>query len=72
MVLDSLKLILTKYKSVRELYNAIALFFKEDQEKEFFSYSQFTRYIKGEILIPEKNADILTRFLHNNFNITTD
>ncbi|MFX0121800.1 MAG: hypothetical protein ACFE9A_20580 [Candidatus Hodarchaeota archaeon] len=72
MILDSLKLILTKYKSVRELYNAIALFFKKDQEKEFFSYSQFTRYIKGEILIPEKNADILTRFLHNNFNITTD
>lgn len=70
MILGSLRLVLKKYKSVRELYNALKPFFRE--EKEYFSYSQFTRYMKGEIPITNKNEDIFVRFLHNNFNLATD
>lgn len=70
MILGSLRLILKKYKSARELYHAIKPFFRE--ETEFFSYSQFTRYIKGEIPITKKNEDIFVRFLHNNFNLAAD
>lgn len=71
MILHSLRLILKKYRSARELYNTIKSFSLGTEEKEF-SYSQFTRYIKGEIPIPDKNEEIFERFLHNNFNLATD
>ncbi|MFX1514961.1 MAG: hypothetical protein ACFFC6_01540 [Promethearchaeota archaeon] len=71
MILESLKLILKKYKSARALYNEIKTFFSVTEEVKL-SYSQFTRYIKGEIPIPDKNEDIFERFLHNNFNLATD
>ncbi len=70
MILGSLRLILKKFNSAQELYNEIRPFIRE--EKEDFSYSQFTRYLKGEIPIPNKNEDIFVRFLHNNFNLSTD
>ena len=70
MILGSLRLILKKFNSAQELYNEIKPVIRE--EKEDFSYSQFTRYLKGEIPIPNKNEDIFVRFLHNNFNLSTD
>ncbi|MHA2246003.1 MAG: hypothetical protein ACXADY_13655 [Candidatus Hodarchaeales archaeon] len=70
MILGSLRLILKKFNSAQELYNEIKSVIRE--EKEDFSYSQFTRYLKGEIPIPNKNEDIFIRFLHNNFNLSTD
>lgn len=71
MILQSLRLILKKYRSARELFKAIESFSLSTEEKKF-SYSQFTRYIKGEIPIPDRNEDIFQRFLHNNFNLATD
>jgi hypothetical protein len=71
MVLESIRLILIKYSSARELYNEIKEFFLGTEEIKF-SYSQFTRYLKGEIPIPDKNEDIFERFLHNNFNLAAD
>lgn len=71
MILQGLRLILKKYRSARELYNAIQSFSLDTEERKF-SYSQFTRYIKGEIPIPDRKEDILERFLHNNFNLATD
>ena len=71
MVLQSIRLILKKYPSARELYNEIKEFSLGTEEIKF-SYSQFTRYLKGEIPIPDKNEDIFERFLHNNFNLATD
>jgi len=71
MILQSLRLILRKYKSARELYNEIKAFSLATEEEKL-SYSQFTRYIKGKIPIPDKNEDIFERFLHNNFNLVSD
>jgi adenine/guanine phosphoribosyltransferase-like PRPP-binding protein len=69
-ILNSLKVILKKFRSVRALYIAIKNQWQEDQE--YFTYSQFTRYIKGEIPIPDNKEDVFIRFLHNQFNLTTD
>lgn len=75
MILLSLKLILTRYRSVRELYNAIKPFIliekekNERKKKREFSYSHFNRYITGKTPIPDEKEDIFIRFLHNNFNI---
>ncbi|MFX1506540.1 MAG: hypothetical protein ACFFDC_10535, partial [Promethearchaeota archaeon] len=71
MVLQSIRLILKKYSSALELYNEIKEFSLGTEEIKF-SYSQFTRYLKGGIPIPDKNEDIFERFLHNNFNLATD
>ncbi|MFW9905060.1 MAG: hypothetical protein ACFFFH_12050 [Candidatus Thorarchaeota archaeon] len=71
MILQSIRLILKKYRSARILYNEIAGFSLGTEEIKF-SYSQFTRYLKGEIPIPDKNENIFERFIHNNFNLATD
>lgn len=71
MILQSLRLILRKYKSVHQLYNEIKAFSLGTEETKL-SYSQFTRYIKGKIPIPDKNEDVFERFLHNNFNLASD
>ncbi len=39
---------------------------------EKFSYSHFTRYLKGEIPIPDEKEDIFVRFIHNNLNLSVD
>lgn len=69
-VLNSLKLTLKKFRSVRALYIAIKSQWQEDHEH--FTYSQFTRYVKGEIPIPDNKEDVFIRFLHNQFNLTID
>ncbi|MFX0207315.1 MAG: phosphoribosyltransferase [Candidatus Hodarchaeota archaeon] len=69
-VLNSLKLVLKKFKTVKDLHNAIELQWQEEQEH--FTYSQFTRYIKGEIPIPDSKEDVFIRFLHNQLNLTAD
>ncbi|UCE13272.1 MAG: hypothetical protein JSV04_13935, partial [Candidatus Heimdallarchaeota archaeon] len=71
LILDSLKVILTKYRSAREMYNVIKPAQWQD-EKERFSYSHFNRYLKGEIPIPDTKEDVFIRFLHNNFNLALD
>ena len=71
-ILHSLRLILYKYRSARALYNAIQPFFLPTEEKDFFSYSQLTRYLKGEIPIPDKNEEVFERFLSNNLNLALD
>ncbi|MFX0050145.1 MAG: phosphoribosyltransferase [Candidatus Hermodarchaeota archaeon] len=69
-VLNSLRLVLKKYKTVKNLYNVIESQWQEDQEH--FTYSQFTRYMKGEIPISDKKEDVFIRFLHNQLNLTED
>lgn len=71
LILRSIKLILTKYRSVRKLYEEIKPFFVDEKEGEF-SYLDFNRYITGKTTIPDRKEDILVRFLHNNFNLATD
>ena len=73
LILQSLKLILVKYRSARELFNSIRPFFLNGKDnKGKFSYSHFNRYIKGETPIPDDKEDIFIRFLHNNFNLAND
>ncbi|MHA2304748.1 MAG: hypothetical protein ACXACU_05085 [Candidatus Hodarchaeales archaeon] len=68
-LLNSLKLMLRKYRSVKALYEDIQPLFGET---ETFSYSQFTRYIKGKWVIPKNKEDVLVRFLHNKLNLSED
>ncbi|MHA2293421.1 MAG: phosphoribosyltransferase [Candidatus Hodarchaeales archaeon] len=70
-IINSLRLVLNRKKSTRELYNSI----KEQQwleEKEKFSYSQFNRYIKKENSIPDDKEDVFIRFLYNNLSLAED
>ena len=65
-----MRIILINHRSVRELYNKIKQQWRE--KKEYFSYSQFTRYIKGEISIPTIKEDFFIRFIHNELNLVND
>lgn len=68
-LLNSLRLVLRKYRSVKALYEDIRPLFGDS---ETFSYSQFTRYIKGKWTIPKIKEDVLVRFLHNNLKLSED
>jgi adenine/guanine phosphoribosyltransferase-like PRPP-binding protein len=41
-------------------------------DTETFSYSQFTRYIKGKWPIPKDKEDVFVRYLHNNLILSED
>jgi len=71
-ILNSLRLVLNKYRSVRELYKDINSYYQKEEEEKRFSYSQFNRYIKGKWIIPENKVDILLRFLNKNLNLAKD
>ena len=68
-LLISLRLILRKFRSVKALYEDIKPLFSDT---ETFSYSQFTRYIKGTWHIPKDKEDVFVRYLHNNLNLSED
>lgn len=68
----SLRLVLSKYKSVRSLHNALAPYYQKEEDEKRFSYSQFNRYIKGEWEIPEDKQGVLIRFLNEKMNLAQD
>lgn len=71
-ILNSLRLILSNFRSVRELYSEVSSYYQKEEEKKRFSYSQFNRYIKGKWIIPDDKVDVLLRFLNKNLNLAKD
>lgn len=70
-IINGIKVILTNFRSSRELYDAIRPS-KWRDPKEKFSYSQFNRYIKGEYPITRNNEEFFFQFLLNNLNLSVD
>lgn len=70
-IVNCLKILLVRYRSVRTLYKAITEHLQKE-DPEFFTYSQFTRYMKGSIRIQDSREDIFIRFLHNQLNPSSD
>jgi len=70
-IITCLKILLTRYRSVRALYKEIFGHLQKENQ-EYVSYSQFIRYIKGVICIQEGKEDIFIRFLHNQLNLSLD
>ncbi|MHA1973041.1 MAG: hypothetical protein ACTSW1_08615 [Candidatus Hodarchaeales archaeon] len=63
-VIEWLRYALSKYPSIKALYNDIIQQHIIPGE-DHFSYHQFIRYLKGHTKISEKSNDIISRFLYD-------
>lgn len=68
LILNSLKILLKKYSSVRDLFEDINNFWKD--EEEYLTYWQFRRYLNESTMIPAEKEDLFLRYLYSHFDIS--
>ncbi|MHA1996156.1 MAG: hypothetical protein ACW97Z_16605 [Candidatus Hodarchaeales archaeon] len=70
-VLYGLRLILEKYKSIYEFYLAFEQFITATSDLQL-SYSQFTRYLKGETKLSREKIEYCKTYVLKKVNLVTD
>ncbi|PWI47723.1 hypothetical protein CEE45_10095 [Candidatus Heimdallarchaeota archaeon B3_Heim] len=70
-VLYGLRLSLKKYRSTNEFYLAFKEFYIDNSDLNI-SYSQFTRYLRGETKLTRKKMDLFQSYLLEEVNLVPD